>query len=553
MPLQPGERIGAFEVVGLLGAGGMGEVYRARDGRLGRDVALKILPPSVSQDPERLARFDREARLLAALNHPGIAAIYGVEESRVGKLLVLEFVAGKTIAERIARGPLAVDDALAICRQVADAVAFAHANGVIHRDLKPANIKCLPNGAVKVLDFGVAKAFVHEHLPAGTDSLTITAEDTSDGAVLGTPAYMSPEQARAKDVDRRTDIWSFGCVLYEALTGRRLFQRETVTDTLVAVLGEDPDWAALPVATPPAIRAVLRRCLQRDRDRRLHDMADVRIELDDALASPNVASNIPARDHRPLTDARALEIALAAICLIGAIATSVMLYRVVPPLAAFYEAFALELSAPLRTFIASANITARWFVPAVLLLGGAYAFLRRIGGPGVRRLVLVPVTVLGVAWIFAGEYFIAEQALLQAMRLSLAQKATVVERDMATLELAAGEPAAVVGMFDPKHTRDYYPESGQWFWTAPVEAFQLAEAYRAQGDVEAARRIYGRAQEAAKVFDEQLSHDVELQQERWQSRYGLETAKWAPPIGQIRRLPDLVRAVAQQRLNQIKN
>jgi hypothetical protein len=237
---------------------------------------------------------------------------------------------------------------------------------------------------------------------------------------------------------------------------------------------------------------------------------------------------------------------------IGASAICVILWRLVPPLAAFYAAFALELSFPLRFFIGAANETARWFVPVVLLVAAAYAIRRRTPSPAVRRGLLIVVAILGISWTLIGEYLVAEQAVLQAMRLSLAQKAMVVERDVATLEFAAGEPASVIALFDPKHTRDYYPESGQWFWTAPVEAFQLAEAYRTQGDVEAARRIYGRAQEAAKVFDEELSQDVVSQEERWQTQYGVETAKWAPPIGQMRRLPDLVRSVAQQRLNQLK-
>ena len=267
-----GRRLGNYEIRSLLGVGGMGEVYRAHDSKLGREVALKVLPPAFTHDPERLARFKREARMLASLNHPNIAAIYGFEESGGRHFLVLELVPGQTLAERAAAGPLPVPEALTICGQVAEALEAAHAKAVIHRDLKPANIKVTPEGRVKVLDFGLAKAFAGDG--SGSDlstAPTLITMGTKPGAILGTPAYMSPEQARGKPVDKRTDIWAFGCLLYELLTGKRPFQGETVSDSIAAVLEREPDWQALPAAMPQKIRDLLRHCLENDMNRRLRD------------------------------------------------------------------------------------------------------------------------------------------------------------------------------------------------------------------------------------------------------------------------------------------
>jgi serine/threonine-protein kinase len=263
----------------------MGEVYRARDAKLNRDVAIKVLPESVAQDAERLARFQREAQVLAALNHAHIAAIYGIEKSGDLEALVLELVEGDTLAERIAAGPIPVDEALAIARQIAEALEAAHDKGIIHRDLKPANVKITPDGRVKVLDFGLAKALHRDgsSSPDVTRSPTLTAASTQAGVVIGTAAYMSPEQARGKGVDKRADIWAFGAVLYEMLTGRKTFEGETVSDMLAAVLRADIDWAALPRETPPSVRRVLRRCLDRDPKTRFHDIADARLELDEKL------------------------------------------------------------------------------------------------------------------------------------------------------------------------------------------------------------------------------------------------------------------------------
>src|SRR5438093_8657922 len=277
-----GSSVGPDRIERWLAVGGMGEVYRARDTTLGRDVAIKILPRHFTADPERLARFEREARMLAALNHPNIGAIYGLEAAAGGvRALVLELVEGETVADRIQRGPVPVTDALTIARQIADALDAAHEKGIIHRDLKPANIKITPGGVVKVLDFGLAKAATGE-----LQSPTVTVGSTQEGTILGTAAYMSPEQARGQPVDKRTDIWAFGCVLFEMLTGTSAFGRETVTDTIVAVVGAEPDWKSLPTDTPVSIRRLLTRCLQKDARRRLHDIADARIEIEDAMATP---------------------------------------------------------------------------------------------------------------------------------------------------------------------------------------------------------------------------------------------------------------------------
>jgi len=291
LTLISGHRIGPYEVTGSIGAGGMGEVYRARDSRLNRDVALKVLPDGFAGDPDRLARFRREAQVLASLNHQNIAAIHGLEEdSRDGgsrTALVLELVDGPTLADRLALGALPIDEALRIAAQVANALEAAHERGVVHRDLKPANIKIRDDGTVKVLDFGLAKAFegdVSSQAGSATLSPTLTSPAmTRVGLILGTAAYMAPEQARGKAVDKRADIWAFGVVLFELLAGRRLFAGDDVSDTLAFVLTKEPDWAALPAATPASLRRLLRRCLEKDRTRRLADIADARLDVDEAL------------------------------------------------------------------------------------------------------------------------------------------------------------------------------------------------------------------------------------------------------------------------------
>ncbi|MEX0880846.1 MAG: protein kinase, partial [Thermoanaerobaculia bacterium] len=300
MPLTAGSRLGPYEILSPLGAGGMGEVYRAHDGKLNREVAIKVLPDAVARDPERLARFRREAQVLASLNHPHIAAIYGLEESGGLEALVLELVEGETLAERIARGRIPLDESLEIARQIARALEAAHERGIVHRDLKPANVKLTPEGQVKVLDFGLAKALSGSgSSPDVTSSPTMTAAATQAGVVIGTAAYMSPEQARGKAVDKRADIWAFGTVVYEMLAGRKTFEGETVSDMLAAVLTKDPDWSALPPGTPPSVRRVLRRCLDRDAKTRFHDIADARLELDEAPErGPVPASTVAATARR---------------------------------------------------------------------------------------------------------------------------------------------------------------------------------------------------------------------------------------------------------------
>jgi eukaryotic-like serine/threonine-protein kinase len=295
--IAPGTRIGVYEVAAPIGMGGMGVVYRARDTNLGRDVAIKVLPDAFVSHPERTARFKREATTLAALNHPNIASIYGLEESDGVLALVLELVEGPTLAEQLASGALAINHALPIAKQIADALEAAHERGIIHRDLKPANIVLTANGAAKVLDFGLAKVLSDSIAPSPselTHSPTMLGP-TGDGVLLGTAPYMSPEQARGKAVDRRTDVWAFGCVLFEMLTGARAFPGETSSDAIAAVLEREPDWTKLPPSTPPAVRRLLRRCLEKDSKRRLRDIGDARLELDDESAP---ATAIPASSSR---------------------------------------------------------------------------------------------------------------------------------------------------------------------------------------------------------------------------------------------------------------
>jgi serine/threonine protein kinase len=286
--LESGTRIGHYEITAQVGAGGMGEVYRARDTRLGRDVAIKVLRESMASKVERLARFEREARALAALNHPNIAAIYGVEETDSATALVMELVEGPTLADRIAQGAIPVEEALPIAKQIAEALEAAHESGIVHRDLKPANIKVRPDGTVKVLDFGLAKAMEPGPVTPATSSQlsTITTPAmTQAGTILGTAAYMSPEQASGRPVDHRSDLWSFGIVLFEALTGRRVFAGDTVSDVLAAILKDEPQWSALPADTPTAMHRLLRRCLVKDRRRRTPVAAAALLEIEDALSA----------------------------------------------------------------------------------------------------------------------------------------------------------------------------------------------------------------------------------------------------------------------------
>jgi len=319
MTLSAGDRLGRYEILGALGAGGMGEVYRAKDTELDRDVAIKVLPEGMAQDPDRIARFEREARLLASLSHQNIATLHGLEEHEGQRFLIMELAEGETLAERLQKGLVPVDEALEIALQIAEGLEAAHEQGIIHRDLKPANVMLSPEGKVKVLDFGLAKAWQPvEGDPDLTHSPTLPGQMTEGGVLLGTVGYMSPEQARGKPVDNRTDIWAFGCVLYQMLTGQKAFQGETVTDTLAAVVTFEPDWEKLPDTTPPAVQHLLRRCLQKAVNRRLHSIADARIEIEDAVGEPPRPYGVSPDSHAGARK-RSPTLGAAALALTGAV------------------------------------------------------------------------------------------------------------------------------------------------------------------------------------------------------------------------------------------
>src|SRR3984893_446558 len=320
MTIAVGTRLGSYEVVAQIGAGGMGEVYRAPDTKLARDVAIKVLPANFVNDPERLSRFQREARMLAALNHTNIATIYGLEQSGGVTCLVMELVSGETLAERVKAGPLGTEEALKIAVQIAEALEAAHEKSIIHRDLKPANVKVTQEGKVKVLDFGLAKAFAGDATNEDiSNSPTLSMGATMQGVILGTAAYMSPEQARGKACDKRTDIWAFGCVLYELLTARQGFRGETFSDIVAAVLRQEPNWLALPAWTPVKIRDLLGRCLQKDMRRRFHDAADARIEIEEALAAPPMAEPTAATKGFNALGRRELIVGVGALLLVAVI------------------------------------------------------------------------------------------------------------------------------------------------------------------------------------------------------------------------------------------
>ena len=323
-----GRQVGHYTILSPLGRGGMGEVYRARDSKLNREVALKVLPDLFALNPDRLARFKREAHVLASLNHPNIAAIYGFEDGGDVKALVLELVEGPTLADRIARGRVPLEDALPIARQIAEALEAAHERGIVHRDLKPANVKVRADGVVKVLDFGLARALeVESSAAAVSQSPTVPGPVvTADGIIVGTPAYMAPEQARGKPSDRRTDLWAFGCVLYEMLTGRRAFAGDDTSETLAAVLKDDPDWRALTNETPASVRRLLHRCLAKDPRGRLSDASAARIEIDEALSAPTdaaaMATTLPRRERF---------LWVSTVALVAALATAAIVWPLRPP------------------------------------------------------------------------------------------------------------------------------------------------------------------------------------------------------------------------------
>jgi hypothetical protein len=389
--MQVGTRIGAYEVIAKLGEGGMGEVYRALDTTLARQVAIKVLPEAVAADVERLARFDREARTLASLNHPNIAAIYGVERSASANALVMELVEGPTLADVIAQGAMRLAEALPIARQLADALEAAHEQNIIHRDLKPANIKLRPDGTVKVLDFGLAKALE----PAGTSSsrgplsptITSPAAVTGLGVILGTAAYMSPEQARGRQADRRADIWAFGAVLYEMLAGARAFAGDEVTDTLAFIITKEPDWSALPAATPAPLLRLIRRCLEKDRKRRLADIADARLEIEEAMTgggeTPAVSAGSPGQTVPLRRSGVRLAWLVAALFLMTSVALGAVVFRLLRP-----------ARATVATFTVAAPETTRFHLPGT---GPAASFAFNGGAiaPDGRTLAFTVVDATG--------------------------------------------------------------------------------------------------------------------------------------------------------------
>ena len=340
MSLLPGTRLGPYEIQSAIGAGGMGQVFRAHDTKLGRDVAIKALPELVANDPERIARFSREAQLLAALNHPHVAAIYGIEEAQGARFLVLELVEGESLAQRLATGPLALSEALTVARQIADALQAAHEKGIIHRDLKPANVMLTSEDQVKVLDFGLGKVMEASTSGDVSNSPTMTLGATQVGMILGTAAYMSPEQAKGRPADKRSDIWAFGCVLYEMLTGKRAFPGEDISDTLATVLKSDADWSALPVDVPPAVRTLLQRCLVKDRAERIADFSTVRYVLN-APTAP--VAEMPRRSG-PRVIRTTAAVAITAV----AIAATVIAMRILaPPGSSSGRSTAMHLAMPL--------------------------------------------------------------------------------------------------------------------------------------------------------------------------------------------------------------
>ena len=347
MSLQPGTTLGPYEVIEPIGVGGMGEVYRARDTKLKRDVALKVLPEVFVNDPERLARFQREAEVLASLNHPNIAQIYGLEDSGDTTALVLELVEGPTLADRIAEGAIPLDEAMAIAKQIAEAVEAAHALGIIHRDLKPANIKITPEGVVKVLDFGLAKALSGgEGLDFALSQSPTLTKGTALGTIMGTAAYMSPEQAKGKPVDTRTDVWAFGVVLYEMLAGERAFKGEDVSDTLVSVFRDDPDWTALPNEIPPRVLQAIRVCVQKDAKERVRDIAAVRLAVEGAFETA-AAQAVETTTIAAPTGQRRVALALAGLALL--VAGGVGVWMITP-----------EAARPVGRFVVSASPTGRF-------------------------------------------------------------------------------------------------------------------------------------------------------------------------------------------------
>jgi Tol biopolymer transport system component len=458
-----GTTLSHFRLTEKLGAGGMGEVYRGEDTRLGRSVAIKVLPEAFVADPERLARFEREARLLASLSHPNIAGLHDVGDDAGTHFLVMELAPGETLAARLERGPFPLDEALAVAARIADALAAAHEQGIVHRDLKPGNVMVTADGAVKVLDFGLARAVAPEPLsgsgPDLSQSPTLAHTGTLAGMLLGTAAYMSPEQARGRTVDRRTDVWAFGCVLYEMLAGRSAFGGETVAETLAAVLRGEPDWSALPAGTAPGVVSVLRRCLEKDPRRRLHDVSDARLLLDEARAETPAHGNARTATPRPLwREALAWAVAALAVAVVAALLWKpepaapplVRLSIALPPpqTLAFTDLPILAISPDGRAVAFSAIDTAT---------GQAMIYIRPLGEAGARP---VPGTEGGTNPFFSpdGESiaFFAEGRL---KRVATSGGPTVA---LAETSSSRG------GVWLPDGTIVYSPEYTSGLWRVPA-------------------------------------------------------------------------------------
>ncbi len=419
MSLSIGSRLGSYEITGAIGAGGMGEVYRARDIKLGRDVAVKVLPEAFARDAERMARFEREAKVLASLDHPNIAAIYGVEDSGATHALIMQLAEGPTLAERIAAGPIPIDDALRIAKQICDGLEYAHEKGIVHRDLKPANIKISREDAVKILDFGLAKAIEGDGSSFDPgNSPTLSRLATQAGIILGTAAYMSPEQAKAKPVDRRTDIWAFGCVSYEMLTGKQPFRGESVIDTLAAVTKEEPDWSLLPSNAPARIRLLLQRCLQKDPKQRLQAIGDARITLDEILSgTPESASSAaaPASSLPSPFWRHALPWALFGAMAIAFAVLAFVHFSAKPPAPA--EPVRFEIPMPLKTSLTAGDGIAispngRELAFAAASPDGTNSlWIRDMGSPEARRLSSTEVGVgYPFFWTADSKYLVFQQS-----------------------------------------------------------------------------------------------------------------------------------------------
>jgi serine/threonine protein kinase len=444
---------GKYRVLEEIGRGGMGVVYEAEDTKLARKVAIKVLPEIFTADPERLARFEREARVLASLNHPNIAAIYGVEEADGRRFLILELVEGETLAERLVKGPLSFEETLDVCRQIAEALEGAQEKNIIHRDLKPSNVKIKPEGKVKILDFGLARA-LHDQISEFdlAKSPTITADMTQPGVILGTAAYMSPEQAMGKSVDKRTDVWSFGCILYECLTGRRAFGGETVTETIAAILKSDPDWSSIPLETPAATQSLLRRCLKKDPRLRLRDLGDARLEIAELLEHP-VPPAFPLA--RPTTSRWSrLTLLLVGALLIAAIAF-VIARRPQQPQPTFHKLSFGRGSIGNARFTPDGNsvlYNARWEDRANEL------FTTRVDAPGVTPLGLHDATVIGIRR--------GEAAVL------LGPVGAGVSSTLATIPIGGGSPRPVL---ENVAAADWSPDGKSFAIVRPVSGGQRLE------------------------------------------------------------------------------